>query len=177
MAINFTFMFRPKGWWRLWTLASCLWLIFVITDNAFTIGNWVGYHYGSYKTHQSISAVVKYKEELQISQKVCWQAARNSCFLPKDGENPYDALFRGERISYVECVKTNSFKKSYQMSARTLNVEISQMGDGSFCPMIMDLKLPKINWWIVFGLVSVPLYPIIIFYLFRWVYIGFRTNN
>ena len=165
MTVNFNFLFRPKGWWRLWTLASCLWIISIILNNGFAIGEWAGYHYGSYKTHQSISAVIKHKEELQISQKICWQAARNSCYLPKDGVNPYDDLISGKRIGYGECVKTDSFIKAYQMSVRTLNVEISQMGDGSFCPMIMDLKLPKINWWIVFGLVSVPLYPIIIFYL------------
>jgi hypothetical protein len=177
MTVNFSFMFRPKGWWRLWTLASCLWLVFVIVDNGFTIGNWAGYHYGSYKTHQSIAAVIKHKEELQISKKVCWQAVRNSCFVSQDGENPYNAIIEAHQVGYGECVKTDSFKKAYQASAQTLNFEFIQLGDGSFCPVIMDLQLPEINWWIVLGLVSVPLYPIIIFYLFRWVYIGFRATN
>ncbi|MCZ7565163.1 MAG: hypothetical protein M5U08_16445 [Burkholderiales bacterium] len=160
-----------RGLFRIWLLASIAWVGIVLSENAFEIGRYFGYHYELFSRAQSFRAALTEKNRMARISSLCREARDMSC-----------------RYEQVRCSATqlNLFPndctkkicdddKYVSLAGALLQQNGLPDGDPKACNIFLNVHVPKLTWDGIFVLLGPILGPLLLWYTGRWVARGFRS--
>ena len=171
-----------RGFFRFWLVGTAIWLVGTLAFNAYSISYWIGYHYSLLLQHQSISSALAEKENVQNIVLACRAAERGTCAAFRRESTPlrdgdYDTLIAEDLAQRKECVESVEFLAAFIQEQRMRNVPGAlNTKSGIPCGYMSDMNIPYVNWAAILGSLLVPLLPLLVYFVGRWIWRGFAKK-
>jgi hypothetical protein len=167
-----------RGLWRLWLVATVVWVLGVVIMNAEALSFWAGYHYSLLSKHGSFAEAMAEKEKMKGIIGACRSAERTMCvgFPAPSGRsyvNEYDRLL-AERQA---CVESPKFFEALVREASARGVgNASSIKKAEPCIDLSALTIPEVNWALLSAVFLVPALVLLIYAIGAWVVKGFARH-
>jgi len=167
-----------RGLWRLWVVASCVWVLAVILQNAEALSFWAGYHYSLLSKHGSIAGALAEKDNTKNIISACQAAERAICvgFPAPAGRthiNEYDRLIAEKQA----CVESPKFLETFVREATARGVgNASSIKKAEPCADFSVMTVPEVNWPLLVLVILVPAFALLLYVIGAWVSRGFAKR-
>ncbi|WP_148307649.1 hypothetical protein [endosymbiont of unidentified scaly snail isolate Monju] len=168
-----------KGLWRLWIVATFIWLLSVAIYHAASISYWAGYHFqfliGLVETNKTFFQAIEEKKKAKALILSCKLAKRVACD------------FDLNKSKMRKCMSTEEFKKEFidnlessniikRDKVKSINDEIDNSEIAGICEDMLNIHIPEINTLFLVTILMVPLSALVIYFIVLWFLRGFIKN-
>lgn len=167
-----------RGVFRLWIVASGLWLAIVAVVNVEGIFYYIGWHYGLFQQEPSLRAALEKKHQIATASELCKQAYDSACPLLRE-ESAYTECLQSPsppRNEY-ECMIAPCDRTTYLERAKALHVAAGFPIDRLTAESCDDFRLlvivPYLRWTAIVAAILPVFVPWIVWFIGVWIAKGF----
>lgn len=157
-----------RGLFRLWIIASVIWLVAFAITHGEAIGFYVGFHYSLFDREASWQAALEKKHRNADLSQLCKHAHDSSCV--RRDEAAYNQCFRSTKDEYG-CLIPICDRDAYTQNAKTLFTAAGFPADrltAELCDGFQTIEVPYLNWTAI-GVAVLPIFlPLILWLIGAW---------
>lgn len=161
-----------RGLFRLWIVASVVWLAAMASEHGEAIGFYAGYHYRLFTETPSWSAALEKKHRTATVLLLCRQAYESSCVRRDDAAVTQCIRALIQPHNEYDCLVPVCDREVYARNAKALLATVGYPNKGAtaqWCDDFQLIKVPSVNW-IVVSLVVLPVFvPWLLWLIGAWI--------